>query len=102
MSSTALPAAGGRGDGNGDVWKWLTSILATAILGLLAMIGQLRSDMVSKQDLIAAMAAQQSQIDIDRARMTRVEDALGDINRSLGEVKGALGIEGSPAPRRNH
>lgn len=99
-SSAALPAAGGRGDGDSGVWKWLTGLCATVILMLLGMIGQLRSDMVSKADLIAALQSQQRQIDAEDSRMTRVENSLTDINTSLGEVKGALGIDGPP--KRGH
>lgn len=84
-----------RGSGeNSGVWKWVSGVLAAAVCGLLGTIYGVTRDTITKSDLVTAIATQQKQIDADEQRTVRLENSLYEINVSLGEVKGALGIHG--------
>lgn len=88
MSVLSIPTPAG-GDGSG-VWKWLSGILAGVVLTLIGCMWTQNREVATKQDVIAALATQQKQIDDDTAHVTRIDASLQEMNRSIGEIKGTL------------
>lgn len=83
-----------RGSGeNSGVWKWVSGLLALALFSCIGAMFGITRDVATKQDIVNAIATQQKQIDSDEQRTVRLENSLYEINVSLGEVKGALGIK---------